>query len=344
MQMETTEKMVWVGLDVSKATFWAAIDLLDEAGNRKAIHSLPNKEFKRTEVGVGSFLKWVKDFIPEDQFSIVMESTGCYSIQLAKWLRGKDSLQSISIQNGRLTSNFIKSLSFPHKTDKTDAQAIARFGTERTPSPTIAKEANQERLQELSRERSALVKSKSALESRRDSLFDSFSRKINGRAIAALTTQITALEKEIERCIKKNPELEHEAKLMISVHGVGKTSAYGISAELGSLKLYSRKELSAHSGLTPRILSSGSSLLKSHLSKRGSARVRQLLYLDCMQAVEAVPELNALYQRLVANGKSKMTARCACMRKLLLLLRSLVVNDHPYVEKISEIQKKSLDF
>jgi len=338
--METRgKKHVWVGLDVSKETFFAAVDILDEDGGKKPVNCLSTKEFELTEIGSGSFLEWVSQSFAEYDFSIVMESTGCYSKRLKEFLHEKQSDLPISILNGRQSSNYMKSLGTLHKTDKGDAQALARFGTERSPKPALPDDPVRTSLKELSRERSALLKAKAALENRSDSLFAAFTKDINNRAIVALNLQISAIEKEMERCIKANAELRHEAELMKTVPGVGLTSAYGFLAELGSLKQYSSRRLSSLSGLLPHVFISGTSVNKSCLSKRGSSRVRQLLYLDCMTAVDKIPELNAQYQNLVSRGKAKMTARCACMRKLLLIIRAVVVEDRPYEKNPKKMTK-----
>ena len=338
--METKgKKQVWVGVDVSKETFFAAVDVLDEDGSKRPVNSLSANEFELTETGSGSFLKWLSQSFAEYNFSIVMESTGCYSKKLKGFLREKQNDLPISILNGRLSSNFVKSLGLPHKTDKSDAQALARFGTERSPKAALADDPDRESLKELSRERSALLKARAALANRSDSLFDAFTKEINDRAIAALSLQVKAIEKEMERCIKANAEMRHEAELMKTVPGVASTSAYGFLAELGSLKQYSSRKLSSMSGLLPHVFISGTSVNKTCLSKRGSARVRQLLYLDCMTAVNKIPELNSQYQNLVSRGKTKMTARCACMRKLLLIVRAVVVEDRPYEKNPKKVAK-----
>ncbi len=331
MQMkEDKKKRAWVGLDVSKETFFAAVDTLDDCGMKKELDSLPAREFQLTQAGTDSFLRWLSERFAEYHFSIVMESTGCYSTRLKKFLRKTQGNLSIAIVNGRQSSNFIKSLNLHHKTEKIDAQALARFGTERSPEPIAQDDPTLETLKELGRERIALIRIKNALENRNDSLFDAFTRKVNTHAIEALTLQIKAIEQEIERHIKANAELRHEVELMKTVPGVASTSAYGFLAELGSLKQYSSRELSAMSGLIPRIISSGTSIKKTCLSKRGSGRVRQLLYLDSVTAIEKILSLQLLYQRLTKSGKTKMAARCACMRKLLLIIRAVVVENRPY--------------
>ena len=106
----------------------------------------------------------------------------------------------------------------------------------------------------------------------------------------------------------------------------------------------SAKELSALSGLAPRIIESGSSVHSSYLSRRSSGRLRQILYLDSVPGVPKIPVLQEFHQRLIGKGKKKMTARCACMRKMLLILRSMVVHNTPFNDKFPNNQRKELDF
>ena len=93
---------------------------------------------------------------------------------------------------------------------------------------------------------------------------------------------------------------------------------------------YSAKELSAMSGLAPRIKESGSSVHSSYMSRKSSGRLRQILYMDSLFGVKNIPVLQEFHQRLLEKGKKKMTVRCACMRKMLLILRSIVVHQMPY--------------
>jgi len=342
--MQSNKKHAWVGLDVGKTTFFAAADLPLENNDKQPLLKLPAREFKRTEVGCGSFLKWLSESFPDYNFSVVMETTGCYSLQLRKWLHAVQPDLPVAIQNARLVSDFIKSLNLLHKTDLLDARAIARFGTERMPPPMQIKSKNAEMLQELSRERNALIKVRTALMNRRESINSPSIRKINGRVLATLTAQIAEIEKEIEKIIREDEDLSRQAMRMISVPGVNMISACAILAEFGSLSQYSSRQLSALSGLVPKISSSGSSLNQSCLSKRGAGRTRQLLYMNSLTAVNKIPELQALYQRIIAKGKTKMTARCACMRKLLLILRVTAVENREYRDFSQKNNQTALDF
>ena len=153
--------------------------------------------------------------------------------------------------------------------------------------------------------------------------------------------EISELEREIKHIVIEHEDIHFEVRILTSMPGVSFVSACAILAELGSLKQYDSRQISAVSGLAPRRMSSGSSLNKSFMGRNGSKRLRQILYLDSIYAVAKVPLLSSMYDRLIAKGKSKMTARCACMRKLLIILRAMVVNNKPYEENYFKTFSKS---
>ena len=62
----------------------------------------------------------------------------------------------------------------------------------------------------------------------------------------------------------------------------------------------------------------------------GRARVRTALYMASLSAVRSNPDLMALYERLVDAGKPKKVALVACMRKLLLMLNSVLKRGTPF--------------
>jgi hypothetical protein len=62
--------------------------------------------------------------------------------------------------------------------------------------------------------------------------------------------------------------------------------------------------------------------------------------------MKKIPTLKNLRERLLARENSrKMTARCACMRKLLLIIKGVVDSGIPYdpnfQQKKQEISKKT---
>jgi len=324
----------WVGLDVGKKEFSAAIDFsVDD--QKLNIRALPCKKFNHTEKGVVAFLKWVDKMTQGYPFKVVMETTGHYSINLCKLLQAKKKGLECSIVNPYLISNYLKSLNLPQKTDDIDAQGIARFGMERHPEATILPSKEEEELLELSRHRDALVKAKVAFESRGETRFSKSVQDLNKDFLKTIKEHIARTDKLMTKLAWEIPWVRRQMELMMSVPGVAETTAVGLSAELGDFKQYTRKEISAASGLSPLLRESGTSVKSSKISKRAPGRIRQLLFLSTNHAIKKMPQLHIMYTRLLAKGKTKLQVKCACMRVFIQILRSIVVYERPYSEELS---------
>ena len=341
--MKEAQSIIWAGLDVGKTSFVAALDEAT-ASERRKVTSLPCREFNRNPDEVKKFFRWAKEEFPEAKVRIVMETTGCYSEHLAGWISQLRPDVPVTIENAGNIHAFIQSLNLPHKTDRLDAQAIARFGTERQPKPSPILSKTVLKLRELTRTRTALIKAKVEFKNRQETLTEPFSVEINKKTLRMLEGEIEEINQEIKRCALEDSEIRGEIDLMCTLPGVSFISACDIIAELGSLKQYSARELSALSGLAPRIRESGSSIHSSFLSRRSSGRLRQILYLDSIPGVPGIPALQEFHQRLLEKGKKKMTVRCACMRKILLILRSIVVHQRPFDKDFQKKVSKPLDF
>ena len=56
----------------------------------------------------------------------------------------------------------------------------------------------------------------------------------------------------------------------------------------------------------------------------GRVSVRKQLYMSMLSAIQHNPVISKHYQHLLKNGKTKMVAIVACMRKLLTILNAMV--------------------
>jgi len=327
----------WFGVDVSKDFFTATFyNGLSDMGKSEVLNFDSNRK------GVRSFLSWRKKHanmvFPS---AIVMESTGCYSARLADLMLKLDSSMHVSICNARSVSYYIKSHA-ANKTDKSDARLIARYGYDFQPPKIKVKSPEEKLLRELVSERGKLVNMVTMLKNKGKTLENKGIKEINESVISHLKEKINELEKKIMDVSKQSDEMNAEIELMTTVPGVARLSAAVIYGTLGSLKQYSRLQLSALSGLYPKISQSGSSPVKSKLSKNGSSYLRQILYLDATQAMAKIPSLRNLRKRLLARENSrKMTARCACMRKLLLIIKGVVDSAIPYDPNFQQKQEIS---
>jgi transposase len=93
----------------------------------------------------------------------------------------------------------------------------------------------------------------------------------------------------------------------------------------------SAQQAAAYLGLVPIERQSGTSVKgRPRLSKAGDSRARATLYLPALVATRCNPHIRALYERLIANGKCKMAALGASMRKLVHLCFGVLKTKTPY--------------
>ncbi len=121
----------WVGLDVSKKAFDAAVAGPDERYPSTPLRALPWHAFPRTQKGGASFLNWLDMFAQQGGARVVMEATGTYSVELTTWLIKKRPALRPAIANPKNTKSFIDSLYQRNRTDGLDARGLAFYGVER---------------------------------------------------------------------------------------------------------------------------------------------------------------------------------------------------------------------
>lgn len=332
-----TAGTTWAGLDVGKETFDAALYLPLAPGQlSRGVMDLPKASFARSRDGVEKFHQW--SFVVRDHaglegknMRIVMEATGRYSLELQQWLNEKIPFTRPAIEDSKTISDFIKSLKLRNKTDRLDAAAIARYGVERNPEPAEELPESYRYLRELIRQRSALDVQLVAARIRLSEMngFDKLI-KIQKSIINAFERAICKLELELKQCINNSDDLRESVEFATSIPGVGQITAATVLAECGPLGRFTSRQLGSYSGLAPQIRQSGKSVSSSRIGKRGPGILRQVLYMASLTGVELNPRMKTFYNRLVHKGKKPLQARCAVMHKLLILIRSTVINKTKY--------------
>ena len=328
----------WFGLDVSKESFTAA----RFQGLTKETFRPKDKSFPLDKKGVASFLKWRKSFgnsILTD--AVAMEATGAYTGKLCRLLLAADPALRVSVCNPFSVSLYAKSHTAT-KTDGTDAVYIAMFACDHQPRQWRMPDRDQAHLRDLENERKTLVELRTALSNLGGTIEFKDAAKINKEMIKEVDERLDRIEAIMREIVESRQDIADEIALLDTVPGIGFTSAAAIYAMLGSLKQYTRKELSALSGVCPANAQSGKSLKKSRIDKRGPSHLRQILFCDSRWATK-IPSVKALKDRLDAQeNSSKMRSRCACMRKLLLICRAVVVSGKAY-DKEYNLEKSCQD-
>ena len=325
----------WVGLDVSKATFDAALALSDQRFPSTPVRALPWKSFPRTREGVVAFLAWLKEQAPKEKVRVVMEATGKYSVELTTWLLAKRPSLRPAIVNPKNTKAFIDSLSQRNKTDGLDARGLAFYGVERRPAAYEPLSKARQELRELSRCRDTLIAQRTALKNRlREKSSSKIVRRLQTRQLHQLNEDIAKLEEEMKRVIDEDEKFKRDFALLNTIAGVGPITAMTVLAEIGDLRRFERaRQLTAYAGVTPRIIESGTSVRgKTRMCKRGNERVRHALYLSAMATLNTKRpnSLSIVHQRLCEEGKEGKAALGAVMRKQLTVMRAVLISGKPY--------------
>lgn len=328
MHMLSPSNLLWIGVDVSKATFDAAL------WGHQDFQKMATAAFPRTEEGVRDFRTWILAH-GGDAVGVVMEATGCYSQELARWLQRDLPRSRVAIVNPSLVKAFGRSLALRNKTDRLDACMLARYGQERAPEAWMPMTPARAELRDLIRTRTKLIRLQVTLRLRLDDALGrtgSPAGKAQQKVLKVLQGQVEALDKAIERQLRQVAELGHAVELLTTIPGVGKVTAATMLGEAGDLRSFRRgRQLAAFVGVSPRRYDSGSSVRgRTRMCRIGGAHARTVLYMAAVSASRTATPLGDFYRHLVEQGKPKKSALGALMRKLVLVMRAVLIQDKPY--------------
>jgi len=158
-----------------------------------------------------------------------------------------------------------------------------------------------------------------------------------GRALS-LKVLCDQLEHTLANLAQVARELDQLLDRDQGVSGLKSTPEFGrktvavLRAELGDVTRFQRVEqVVAYVGLDLQVRQSGQWKGQVKLSKRGSGRVRRVLYLAALRCL-ALPAsaFGAYYRRLVARGMKGRRALMAVMRKMLIVAYHLLRSHETY--------------
>jgi transposase len=295
----------WIGIDVCK-------DILD-------VYVLPQEitlQQPNHSAGIQALIEQLQPLTPT---LIVVESTGGLERLLVSHLQ--QAALAVAIANPRKVKGFAIALG-KAKTDKLDAQVIARFAQSVPLRPqAIVTEAAQQ-MSELVRRRSQLIEMQVAEKNRLTRASKTVQDDIQAH-INQMAERIERLSEQIQSLAVESEAGQRKQEILLSVQGVGKVTAAMCLAELPELGNLSDKQIARLVGVAPLNHDSG-----KHQGKRmiagGRTAVRCGLYMATLVATKHNPVIRSFYERLVAKGKLKKVALVACMRKLLVILNAMI--------------------
>ena len=153
------------------------------------------------------------------------------------------------------------------------------------------------------------------------------------QTIKALQLQLTAIETLMKDLLTADPQLHRNAALLVSIPGIGQSSAIRLLAELPPLDSFTTaRQLSAYAGLTPREHQSGTSVKgRTRLCKQGRGGLRKLFFMPALSLMGSKSgPLRQFADRLLAAAKKPACVVGALMRKLSTLVFAVLRSGKPF--------------
>jgi len=297
----------YIGIDISKNTF----DVHHTFDHR-------GEHFENTDIHIKSF---AERMVNTDPALIVMEATGGYERPLAAKLHAAGI--PVVVANPKRIRDFAKAVGQLAKTDKIDAEIIARYAAVIKPEAQTAVDVISFKIKELNTRRQQLCAIRTSEKCRKEhAAFESIDQSICA-IIVAVEREIEKIEKQIDTLVRQNDEFKRKAAILRSAPGIGLKTAAMLIGKLPELGSLNRGKIAALVGLAPINRDSGKFRGK-RMTGGGRVDVRTQLYMPTLSAIQHNPVIRNYYRHLLKQGKIKMVAVVACMRKLLTILNAIV--------------------
>jgi transposase len=303
-----------VGVDVSKGRL-DAYDL--EAGRRLSVEN--------GAAGISRLAHWAGR-----NALVVMEASGGYE-RLAHRLLTERGLCA-AIVNAKRVRDFAKASGRLAKTDRVDAEVIARYGAFARPTATALPDAARRELAELLAFRQRLIDEITARQQQLRHLELPVLRRRAQADLARLRRDKAEIETMLRRTIAKDAGLARDFAMLKSMPGVGLVLAATLLAELPELGRLDRRKIASLVGVAPIAKDSG---LKrgQRVVAEGRSAVRRVLYMAALSASRSSSRFALFHRRLVGKGKPPKLALVATMRKMLVTLNAMARAGAPWQDQ-----------
>jgi transposase len=324
------EFRAFIGIDVSKST-------IDVYLKKPGIHQV----FSNDTLGFHEMAEWLMDSVGQAvyyELLIGFEHTGLYSELLMLFLAshnlpftvipGLELKRSLGIRRG--------------KSDKADSKAIAEYLFEKREKIKLFKmpSRNLESIKKLASYRERLVKERTAYKTRLGEYQGIFTGEdfevyvdSHQEVIDCLDKQLKKIESEIERLIKEDDGLSRQYRLINSIKGVGsQTAIMMIVLTKGFASFQNWRKFASYAGIAPFPNQSGTFVGRTKTSKLANRRIKSLLTMCAVTAVQHNTEMKLYYEKRIKEGKNKMSTINIVRNKLVSRIFAVIERDSAYVD------------
>ena len=306
---QTMTEPLFIGIDVAKDTFHVA------SCPASINISLPNNS-----TGTKQLIKTLQPFTVS---LVVLEATGGYERPIVAELL--EANFKVVVASPRQVRDFARGIGEFAKTDPIDAAVLARFAQVVQPKPKPPADPQIDELADLVRRRRQLTDLRVQESNRSHLALHPKVRKSVRKMIKTLDYQIAELDRIIEEHIKSDDEFRNKDEILRSTPGIGHGTSAMLLSLLPELGQLNRQEIAALVGVAPYDFSSGRFAGKSRIWG-GRKEVRSILYMAALSAIRCNPTIHCFANRLREKGKVFKVVITACMRKLLIILNTMMRN------------------
>ena len=299
--------IIVAGIDVSKS--FLDVDLA------------PNPCAARFDYDVAGLARLV-DWLRKHHVTLVVcEATGALERRLTHALAA--AAIPFHVANPRQVRDFARATGQLAKTDRIDARVIAQFGSKFKPKATALPCQTRQKLIAAVMRYQQLMQMRIAESNRLDRTDEPTIRELIEQMIQHIDQQIQTVERLMDELVKANRTMHHAAERLASVPGIGQLTATRLVAMLPELGQCNRKQIAKLIGVAPINRDSGT-MRGKRTTGGGRKLIRTLLYMPTVVAIRFNPVIRDSYQHLLKQGKPKLVALIAAMRKLVIILNVML--------------------
>lgn len=244
---------------------------------------------------------------------IGLEATGRYHQLLADLAHERGMI--VYVVNPRDLRHYAKGLGRRGKTDRVDAQVIARFVAKEhdklhiyvPPSP------EQRAIDRLLRRRAKLVALKGALRATGEDLHECRAQLKD--IVRRLDLLIVRIDGHLRTLTQASEPHRASAERLQTIVGIGPLVSASLANVFARIPFRNADAVVAYTGYDPRPFDSGKKIGRRRLSKRGPAELRRLLYTAAMSAAQT-PVWKPFYERYRARGLPSTAALVILARRI----------------------------
>lgn len=330
----------FVGIDISKTWFDAAIIKADNPSQ------LLHMQFSQKPEGFKKMQQWLQqhDVITDADTLFCMEYTGLYNTALVHYLTGQAAQLWVE-----MPLRIKKAGGFERGgDDKAAAIKIAWYALRYQDRINLWKpvDTSIERIKNLIAQRDRIINSMNHLSVPVNELKECgcaqealIMEKLQKPVLAALQKSKLAVEALITKTVQQDEELNAKVKRVVSIKGIGPVTAIALMVySKGFTAFENAKQLACYCGVVPFDKSSGTSVrYKSTVSPFANKKLKKLLHLCALSAIQNDPEIKSYFEKKVSEGKNKMSIINAVRNKLIhrvfAVIRDERIFEDNYVRK-----------